>query len=128
MKILDSNFLFGYFVKEDSLHEKCLHEAESLKLSECLVISDVLHEVISIAAVRHDSAIAIEIGERIFENFQVYSPKKQERKAIWLEFIKLSPHRFSYADVALYFFVKNYGAQLVSFDEALVQKLKQLQL
>jgi len=124
MKFLDSNFLFGYFVKEDALHEKSVKEAKLIDVASCVVLSDVLHEVVSIAAVRHSSDLATQIGESIFEYFSIYSPKKVERKAIWNEFKRLSPHRFSYVDVALYYFAKSKGAEIVTFDKALAKICK----
>jgi predicted nucleic acid-binding protein len=123
MKILDSSFLFAYFIEEDSLHELSLEKANSLKMNECVVLYDVFRELISIVSVRHNSKFAIEIGEEVFTNFQIYSPKKEERKAIWKEFQKLSPHRFSYTDVSLYYFAKFRGLELISFDKVLLQRL-----
>jgi predicted nucleic acid-binding protein len=117
--LLDSSFLLAYFIEEDHLHDKAKKRAEVLVPNECYLLPEVFAEVISVLSVRESSKVAELVGKKLQENFAFYISRENNREAILKEFCLLSPHRFSYVDVALYVMAKNEQFEIITFDEKL---------
>lgn len=127
MVLLDSCFLFAYFVKEDDFHSQAVKLAKNFADETVFCSFLVFQEFMTLVMSRLGSQAAIQIGSDLLNEDSAIHLTKLDQELFeesMALFKTLSPHRLSFVDFALIALSRHLGAEVLTFDEPLQKALK----
>ena len=122
--ILDSSFLFAFYVLDDSKHEQAL--ADFKAASEPMLITDrILEELITALVYKQgiDFAMAVLEQTRTNEAFEFYSMTKEEQAGVF-NLMKEVRRDLSFYDYSSVYLSRTRGERLLSYDKQQLGVLK----
>jgi predicted nucleic acid-binding protein len=115
--LLDSDFIFAIFTKDDANHQKAkdlLEKIESKNLS--IALSNLVkQEIATLFSKRCDQNTAVEVV-KILENFERIDILSNTEEQIWEIFKSYQKKSISFVDCSNLFLAKKYNCKIASFD------------
>ncbi len=117
--ILDSDFIYGYFITEDANHNKSRNIILKYENKANFVILNITRlEIITLISRRLNQQLAKDIFEeiKIFDAQIIYVDEKMEHE-IWEEFHKYDKKNISLVDCSNLVYARRLKASIASFDK-----------
>ena len=117
--ILDSDFIFGFFINVDSNYDKARKwYAENSLNSNFILLNITKFEVITLVSRRYTQELAKNIlSEMEVFNSQIFYVDERVDPEIWSEFNKYSKKNISLVDCANLVYARKLNAKIASFDK-----------
>jgi len=118
MIILDTDFIFSYFDKNQSTHQQAKNLVEQFDKEQIAVSNLVLQELATVISNRFGYVIAKQIVENValFEPQEIFVTPKETAK-VWQTFWSLQKKNISFIDCSNLFLAQKFGCKIASFDK-----------
>jgi predicted nucleic acid-binding protein len=118
MYILDTDFIFSYFDRNQSTHQQAGDLAEKFAEQAVIISNLVRQELATVISCRFGYSLAKEVLENVdlFEPQEIFFDEIETAK-IWQIFWSFQKKNISFIDCSNLFLAQNFNCKIASFDK-----------